>query len=330
MFKNLSNNHYIKKYNIQSNIICGKSILQLQDCPIQNIGEKTALIIADENTFPICAGYIAKNFAQAKKIILPDGVKPKLAICRKIASENNVNIKHIIAIGSGVINDIAKYSSFLLKIPYSIIATATSQNGYASANASLINDCGSRQSYPAKIAKNILLDASILRNAPKILIKSGYGDAICRYTAGCDYYLSSIKKFTAYNTDALKITEATEKIIFSENFNLDDGKNILALAENLVLSGIGMTIAGNSAPASGAEHMIAHYLESKGKLNSLHGEAVGVFAIITAKMQQIYFGRGQVEKTALKISNQQSLGQSISESPKNLVTKRDSLSRVFT
>ena len=50
--------------------------------------------------------------------------------------------------------------------------------------------------------------------------------------------------------------------------------------EALLKTGIGMSFARNSRPASGSEHIISHLLECKelqqGKLPNLHGEDVGV------------------------------------------------------
>jgi glycerol-1-phosphate dehydrogenase [NAD(P)+] len=53
----------------------------------------------------------------------------------------------------------------------------------------------------------------------------------------------------------------------------------------LLLSGFGMVIAGSSAPASGGEHLISHYLDMKDALydtgQDLHGAQVGVATIHT-------------------------------------------------
>ena len=50
--------------------------------------------------------------------------------------------------------------------------------------------------------------------------------------------------------------------------------------EGLILSGIAITMAGNSRPASGAEHQLAHYWEMRslkeGSHYHLHGTKVGV------------------------------------------------------
>jgi glycerol-1-phosphate dehydrogenase [NAD(P)+] len=55
---------------------------------------------------------------------------------------------------------------------------------------------------------------------------------------------------------------------------------LATLAEGLLLSGIAMALAGTSAPASGGEHLVSHYLDMSeagwGRAPFLHGEQVGV------------------------------------------------------
>ena len=49
----------------------------------------------------------------------------------------------------------------------------------------------------------------------------------------------------------------------------------------LVSSGVAMSIAGSSRPASGAEHLISHQLDRLAPDPALHGHQVGVASIVT-------------------------------------------------
>ena len=53
------------------------------------------------------------------------------------------------------------------------------------------------------------------------------------------------------------------------------------VAKALVSSGVAMSIAGSSRPASGAEHLISHQLDRIAPDAALHGHQVGVAAIVT-------------------------------------------------
>ena len=75
----------------------------------------------------------------------------------------------ILAVGSGVINDIGKILASSTKNPYVIVGTAPSMDGYASATSSMSVD-GLKVSLPSKSADVIIGDLQILKNTPKGLI----------------------------------------------------------------------------------------------------------------------------------------------------------------
>ena len=59
---------------------------------------------------------------------------------------------------------------------------------------------------------------------------------------------------------------------------------------SLVLSGLSMAVAGTSAPSSGGEHLISHYLDMThyawGWPADLHGCQVGVATLTTAALYE--------------------------------------------
>jgi glycerol-1-phosphate dehydrogenase [NAD(P)+] len=57
----------------------------------------------------------------------------------------------------------------------------------------------------------------------------------------------------------------------------------------LVSSGVAMSIAGSSRPASGAEHLISHQLDRIAPGAALHGHQVGVASIVT---EYLHSGEG--------------------------------------
>jgi glycerol-1-phosphate dehydrogenase [NAD(P)+] len=65
-----------------------------------------------------------------------------------------------------------------------------------------------------------------------------------------------------------------------------DQGSLADLARLLTLSGIGMGVAGSTAPASGMEHAISHLLEmaasARGEPASFHGMQVGVASVVAA------------------------------------------------
>src|SRR5690606_17264649 len=103
--------------------------------------------------------------------------------------------------------------------------------------------------------------------APKRLIRSGLGDSLCRTTAQADWLLSHLLFDTPYLTSPFALLEANEALLFDNAKGLMEGDSeaMEHLASTLILSGIGMYLAGGSYPASQAEHMISHTMEMVNK-----------------------------------------------------------------
>ena len=78
----------------------------------------------------------------------------------------------ILGIGSGVINDLCKYTAWKQGLDCGIVATAPSMDGYASSGAAMIIG-GMKVTYTAQPPKYILADIDIVRNAPMDMIRSG-------------------------------------------------------------------------------------------------------------------------------------------------------------
>ena len=68
-----------------------------------------------------------------------------------------------------------------------------------------------------------------------------------------------------------------------------------ALFRALLLTGVAMTLAETSAPASGAEHLISHSLDmlaaAAGREHDLHGRQVGVGTVLTAELYRRVLAR---------------------------------------
>jgi glycerol-1-phosphate dehydrogenase [NAD(P)+] len=67
----------------------------------------------------------------------------------------------------------------------------------------------------------------------------------------------------------------------------------------LVSSGVAMSIAGSSRPASGAEHLISHQLDRIAPSAALHGHQVGVASIVTEYLHSGEGGDWQRVRNAL-------------------------------
>ena len=78
----------------------------------------------------------------------------------------------LLAVGSGTLNDLAKYLSARTGVPYVIAATAPSMDGYASTVAPMILD-GIKTTLPAVYPTAIVADIDIMKEAPMPMLTAG-------------------------------------------------------------------------------------------------------------------------------------------------------------
>ncbi len=255
---------------------------------------QNVLLVADGNTFD-AAGEItlsALNDKKVKKVIFSGNeilVPNEQAIAT--VTENLGDSDIIIGIGSGVIQDLCKYVSFFNKIPYIIVATAPSMDGYASNGAAMITG-GMKVTYPAGLPTAIIADTGVLKNAPIDMLKAGYGDVIGKFSALNDWKLSRAvnnEYFCDYIYD-LTYQQIKTTLDLADGILKREEKSIAALMEALVVIGILMSFAGSSRPASGSEHHLSHFFEITGILENSeyfsHGIDVAYSTVITAKIRE--------------------------------------------
>lgn len=285
---------------------CGKSHL----CPIKKveigkgaIGRIPSLTEAYKRVFLICDGNTYKAGGKSVESVISDKICGRIIFSGdEILIPNESAIENarcavpdgcelIIGVGSGVINDISKYVSFILGLPYYIVATAPSMDGYASPGSALILD-GMKVTLNARVPEAIIADTDVLKNAPMDMILAGYGDVIGKYSCLADWKLSSIVN-GEYICDFVigeTYAQADKTRSLAKGLLKRDADAIEALIEALIAVGILMAYVGNSRPASGSEHHFSHYFEIvgivKGEKYLPHGADVFYSSAETAKIRE--------------------------------------------
>ncbi|HEX3043159.1 MAG TPA: iron-containing alcohol dehydrogenase family protein, partial [Bacillota bacterium] len=179
---------------------------------------------------------------------------------------------------------------FLNGIPYISVPTSTSNDGFASSSCSLFIN-GRRRSVPAQMPLGIIVDIDVIKNAPEIFIHSGIGDLVSKITAVYDWEFEARHGKTVINDFAAMIAKKSVNSVVRMDTQSADAPNIRdefflkELVDSLTLSGIAMEIAGNSAPASGSEHLISHGLDALALKTQLHGIQVGVATYLMSLVQ---------------------------------------------
>ncbi len=254
------------------------------------------LLVADQNTYAVGGDKTAALIGNKLEntLIYQSGdhfLVPNEDAIAKMEALVTDETDLIIGVGSGVINDTCKYVSFTHKLPYFIVATAPSMDGYASVGAAMIIN-SMKITYDAHVPTAIIGDVDMLKTAPIDMIKSGYGDIIGKYSALNDWKLSHLindEYICDYVYDlTYEMIEETLKI--SDGILKREDASIRTLMEALVVVGIAMSFVGNSRPASGSEHHLSHFFEIVGLLNNEpyfnHGIDVVYSTVITQRLRE--------------------------------------------
>ncbi len=259
--------------------------------------QSKVFIVADTHTYGIYGEKVYnsladRGFSVAAHVYEAKGhLIPNEEAIGRLMVEIGADVGMLIAVGSGTINDISRIISSKMRIPYIIIGTAPSMDGYASTVSPLIIN-GFKKTYEAVYPYAIFGDMEIIKAAPKEMICAGFGDILGKLTALSDWRLSRKINNEYYCETCVELVEvAINKCIDNaKGIALREEQAIAYLMEALILSGVVMGMVGNSRPASGSEHHLSHYWEidalAKGIEHPLHGNSVGVGTVIVSRMYE--------------------------------------------
>ena len=259
-------------------------------------GYGSILLVADHNTWRVCGSEVAALLGGkvADSIVFQTGDKPLIpdeealaAIEQKVTKSTDL----IVGVGSGVINDLCKQISFAAGLPYYIVATAPSMDGYASVGSALILK-GMKVTLNARPPKAIIADAAVLKDAPMDMLQAGFGDIVGKYSCLNDWKLSALVNGEYFCQQVYDIVYSTAQRVekLAEGVKNREEEAVCALMDALVAVGIAMAYVGNSRPASGSEHHLSHFFEITGILDDVpyfsHGIDVIYSAVATARVRQ--------------------------------------------
>lgn len=262
---------------------------------------RRAFITGDANTYPLAGEQIREllfaNGIDTTSYQFPAKANGKAALepdenaVGSLMLHYDASCDMIIGIGSGVINDLCKLLAGISGVPYIIVATAPSMDGYASPLSSMVRD-GLKVSIPTKKADLILADIDILRNAPLPMLKAGLGDMLAKYVSICEWRLGALITGEIFDEEiARTVRQALRKCVDNaEGLLRRDDEAICAVFDGLVLTGEAMKRAGCSRPASGAEHYFSHLWDMRalefGTPMFLHGTQCAVATRICVGLYQ--------------------------------------------
>ncbi|MGD1219092.1 iron-containing alcohol dehydrogenase family protein [Streptomyces krungchingensis] len=184
----------------------------------------------------------------------------------------------VVGLGGGKIIDCAKFAAARVGLPLVAVPTNLAHDGLCSPVATLDNDAG-RGSYGVPNPIAVVIDLDVIREAPVRFVRAGIGDAVSNINAIADWELSN--RVTGEKIDGLAAAMARQagEAVLRHPGGIGENGFLQVLAEALVLTGIAMSISGDSRPASGSCHEINHAFDLLfPKRAASHGEQCGLGA----------------------------------------------------
>jgi len=254
---------------------------------------RNCCLVADGNTYDAAGRQLESLLSTAGWRITwslfesRDGVKPDETAVGAVLFDTDADTDLLVAVGSGCLTDVTRVVGSRTRTPFVSVPTAPSVDAYTS-DTSPMTHRGFKRSMVAVPARAVVADVDVLADAPPEMIASGFGDTLGKLISRCDWQLGALITDEYYCPEI--DSNVTAGVSLSADIAPDIGRGeaaaVAALAESLMVSGAAMTLAGNSRPASGAEHALSHYWEMKaahaGGPDHLHGTLVGVGSVVMA------------------------------------------------
>ena len=218
----------------------------------------------------------------------------------------------VVALGSGKLCDVTKHACHLHTeehgehLPLVVVQTANSVIAFGSGMATITKD-GVKRTWPSRLPDALVLDGRVLRDAPADSTLGGIGDLAVIAVSFGDWRLGAelgLSSYTPASFDVLADVRdqffTTGRAAFADR-GLEGAETLAKLA---ALGGFAMTLAGQSSPMSGYEHVVSHMLDMRarpsGRQVASHGCQCGVSTIVCAVawrrlLERLEPGRGDLD-----------------------------------
>jgi len=249
---------------------------------------ETCLVLSDENTRAaagdgVCS-HLGITHARVTERILPGGPLDATEAEAEAVARAGEDADFYVAVGAGTICDLAKYAASQQDKPLLVYPTAASMNGYTSAIAAL-KVGGLKRTLPCRPATGVFADPELAAQAPQRMTAAGVADFLSKASSSADWRAAHLLRRVYFCPRAREFALGAQEDIIARapDIGRGDVEAVRRVMEALLLSGMGMVVAGSSAPASGGEHLISHYIDMKDALegtgHDLHGAQVGVATV---------------------------------------------------
>lgn len=266
--------------------IDGHPLIVTSPTPSQVAGDSVREMLADAGYDPVSVTIEEASFS---------------AVTQVVETARDAGVSFLVAVGGGKVIDVTKMACDELGNGYVSVPTAASHDGIVSGRSS-VPDGDSRHSVGVEPPLGVVADTGILADAPWKLTTAGCADIISNYTAVKDWRLAERLQGVPYSEYAAALSEMTAELLVDTAESIRPGleESAWIVVKALVSSGVAMSIADSSRPASGAEHLFSHQLDRIAPNTALHGHQVGVGSILIEYLHSGESGGWQPIRDALR------------------------------
>ena len=170
----------------------------------------------------------------------------------------------VVVVGSGTITDVCKEATRRAGgSPLVVVQTAASVNAFSDDMAVLLKS-GTKRTVPSRWPDALLVDLTVLAEAPPEMNLAGFGDLMAMWTAPADWYLAqAVGMDDSYHPAPVDMLREQGRGLLAGAAGLRrrEPEMLDRLARVLTLSGISLGVAGKTAPLSGTEHLVSHLID---------------------------------------------------------------------
>jgi len=264
------------------NVVVGHGVLDdLGDAVEELYLSGNPLVVTSPSPDDLVGDEVRRQLPEPETVVVAEA--GRAAVQMVIDAAERMEAGYLVGLGGGKPIDTAKMASDELGVGFVSVPTAASHDGIVSGRGS-IPEGDTRHSVAAEPPLAVVADTAVLANAPWELTTAGCADIISNYTAVADWQLASRLKGVGYSEYAGSLAQMTAEMLVDNAELIRPGleESAWVVVKALVSSGVAMSIAGSSRPASGAEHLISHQLDRTVADPALHGHQVGVASVVTA------------------------------------------------
>ncbi len=259
-------------------------------------GRRRAVIVGDDvpmrragaDLKPLVRGLVAAEFDEICDVVLsaPGGLHTTTGAVAELAGRLRPG-DLLVSVGSGTITDITKHAAHTVEAEQGVrlhhiaVATANSVGAYTSQMAVVTTD-GVKRTVASRLPDLLILDTTILAGTPADIATGGVGDAAVGWSSLADYRLANLCGLGGFEplSPAVFLPPLRAFIEAGPALRAGTGRAADLMARSLAAAGFAMSFAGESAPASGLEHVTSHMLDmvagANGRTIGNHGEQCGL------------------------------------------------------